>query len=520
MRPTTASSGNSPESMAALRLTNCSKRFGDIEVLTSVHLTLRGSEIHGLIGQNGSGKSTLIKILAGFYEPEDGTALEVAGEAVSLPIDAALAGALGLCFVHQDLGLFEDATVVENVVLQNVDAWSFGRISWKRERRRVAQALREFGVRIDVDARVGLLAPAEKASVAIVRALLRLRDLRGGGVLVLDEPTPHLTRDGIELLFATLRRVAASGVAVLIVTHRLDEIVELTNRVTILRNGAHIGTVDTAAVSEAKLSELLLGYTLAESEAISRRVDTEQTLAISDVTGPRLNGVSISAHRGEVLGLTGPIGGGWEELAAATVGSAATAGTISLHGDAIDVTRTSSRSMLQRGLIYIPSDRLRDAAIAEASVEDNLLMPALSSYMRRGVLSRRRMRRQAGALLTEFDVRPQDPTALLGSLSGGNQQKVVLAKWLSLTPDFVVVVEPTQGVDVGARHYIYSRLRQEAARGATVIVASTEYDDLAVLCDRVLVMHDGEVSTELHGESLTGERLVSSVVNRATLSTV
>ena len=500
----------------ALELRNCSKSFGQREVLHSANLTLKAGEVHGLVGQNGSGKSTLIKILAGFHEPSPGAELKIRGEPVPFPLHAKSASAHGVSFVHQDLGLFDDASVLENVAVGTFQVRPGYRISWRAERRRIEAALADFGVHVSVDDPAGSLSPADKASVAIVRALLQLGGGDRGGVLVLDEPTPHLTRDGIDRLFVTVRRAVARGVAVLFVTHRLDEIIELTTTVTVLRDGSVFDSRATSDLDQDSLSELLLGFRLPPgSFAHHDDASPDGVLGLRHVTAHQLRDVSFTVGRQEILGLTGPVGAGWETAAQVAAGAiAATAGEIVVEDERINVRKVTPLAMIQRGVAYVPGDRARFGAVITASVEDNLTLPALRQFYRKGLLRQRLIRASSAALLREFDVRPPDPQAQFGSLSGGNQQKVVLAKWLSMNPRATVLIEPTQGVDVGARHEIYARLKLNADRGGSVIVGSTEYEDLARLCDRVLVFHDGVISTELRGDSLTPSRLLERVFGR------
>jgi ribose transport system ATP-binding protein len=498
-----------PSPNPVLSARNFSKTFSGKTVLQNLDLDVLPGEVHGLLGQNGSGKSTFIKILAGYYAPDEGASLTVRGKPVALPLDPREPHLLGIAFVHQDLGLVPEMSVLENLRVGNFETGRCWRIPWRLERRRVRDSLRPFGLEhVAPEAEVRSLREVERALIAIVRALDRLKGLESG-VLVLDEPTAYLPRDGVERLFNAVRTVAAQGIGVLFVTHRLEEVRVLTDRVTILRDGAHVETAATASLSEQDLIERILGRSLGELYPSAHEVQGDVALSARNVTGKVVRSFSIVVHRGEIVGLTGLLGMGHEQAPHLLFGSQrARSGEISVGGRDYDLRRMSPRDAIAAGLALLPANRLREGAVQAATVTENVTLTTLPSYFSRGVLRHRRERRQVMGLLHEFHVTPPEPGRILAKLSGGNQQKALLAKWFATKPEVFILHEPTQGVDIGAKKQIFAQIRDLAQAGGSVILASVEYADLAHLCDRVLVFRDGRVVAELHGAGLSEERIV------------
>ena len=438
-----------------LELRNLSKSFGGTQALRGVDLSLLPGEVHGLLGENGSGKSTLIKVLAGFHDP-DGGELLVDGEAVRLPLAPGQFRALGLSFVHQDLGLIESLSVLENLrVAELASSRSRFGISWRRERRRARETFERYGLRIDPTAIVAELKPVERALLAIVRAIEEIHSVGDGhGVLVLDEPTVFLPREGLEVLFSLVRDVAAAGASVLFVSHDLDEVREITDRVTVLRDGALVGTVRTRETSETTFVEMIIGRQLAKLGDVEHADMTEGRVGVSveGLSGATVDNVSFEMHEGEIVGLTGLIGSGFEEVPYLLYGArSARAGRLVLRSHEIDLTRMSPTAATRSGLALIPADRKTDGSVGSLPVVENMALSVLDRYFNGVSLELRRMRRETSALMQEFDVRPNDPSLPYGALSGGNQQKALLAKWFQTEPKLLLLDEPTQGVDVQAK---------------------------------------------------------------------
>jgi ribose transport system ATP-binding protein len=499
----------------ALSIRGLRKSFGGIHALLDVDLDIQAGEVHGLLGENGSGKSTLIKVLAGFYAPDSGT-LSAWGEDVPLPVAPGRFREWGMEFVHQDLGLIPSLTVVENLIMGRLSAHRGATpISWKRERELAQRVLAKYGVSLDVTARVAELQSVEQALLAIVRGVedMRVALARTGrtrGVLFLDEPTAFLPRDQVDQLFDLIRRIVSSGASVVLVSHDLDEVCRITDRITVLRNGRNVGTVHTGETDVAGLTQMIIGRELAESEPIEHRdaAAREPVLAVDELSGPSLRDVSLELHEGEVLGITGLVGSGFEELPYLVFGSsAATTGHVRLFGETGEASRRTPGRSIAAGIALIPGDRQHDGSIGSLSLTENLMQLSLRTYFRRGLLRRAALRKDARTLMDEYDVRPREPELSYGSFSGGNQQKALMAKWLHQHPRILLVHEPTQGVDVGARQTIHHMIREAATRGTAVICASSDYEQMAAICDRVLIFAQGRVYRELTGVAVTKDNI-------------
>ena len=493
-----------------------SKTFGALRVLKDATLEILPGEVRGLVGQNGSGKSTLIKILAGYHAPDAGSELFVRGEPVPLPLGPADPRRLGISFVHQDLGLVETATVMENLRVGRYETSKAWRISWSKEARATREALRRIGSALAPETMVADVRDVDRALLALARALEQVSARGAGGLLVLDEPTAYLPRDATERLFAAVRDVAADGVGVLFVTHRLEEISAVTDTVSVLRDGALVTTQPTAALSHDELIEHILGFSLDRLYPEAHESHGERVLSVRGLSGQTVHDFSVDVSRGEILGVTGLVGMGQEELPYLLFGAErARAGELEIDGRTYDMTGLTPRSAIRAGLALSPGNRRRDGGVGDASVTENVTLPSLAGYFRGGRLQHRREGRQVADMIRDFRVVPPDPAAPLGTLSGGNQQKALLAKWFHTSPTVFIVHEPTQGVDIGAKRQIFQLIREAADAGTSFVLASSEYEDLANLCDRVLVLRDGRVVSSLHGSALTHQRLIEQCFREA-----
>ena len=501
------------EHQPVVALRHISKTFGGVRALHDVDLTIRRGEVHGLLGENGSGKSTLIKILSGFYAADRGGELEINGRPVSLPLHPGQFRSLGMSFVHQDLGLVRSLSVVENLLVGDLTSHRSWRISWARERRRAQETFGSFGLKLDPRAKVSDLRPTDRALLAIVRAIEEIRanaadDGSEYGLLVLDEPTVFLPPGDRDELSAIVREIAATRASILFVSHDLDEILEITDRVTVLRDGKVRGTVDTARASDEVLVEMIIGRRLQALSTEREQAEAGKAISITGLTGRYARDVSLTVREGEVVGLTGVLGSGFEEIPYYVFGArSAAAGRLEVDGKTYDLRGMSPSRALEAGVALIPADRQRDGSIGSLSLGDNVMVPVLHEYQSRFGLNRSRMRSDARTLLEQFDVRPPDPRLKYQSLSGGNQQKAMLAKWLQTKPSLLLLHEPTQGVDVGARQQIFQLTRKAAADGTAVVCVSTDYEQLAAVCDRVVVFGRGRVASELTGDQVTKERI-------------
>ncbi len=498
------------------------KRFGEQLALDSVDLTLAPGRIHGLLGENGSGKSTLIKILSGLYAP-DGGSLSIDGSQVRLPLRADEPAALGLRFVHQDLGLIPTLTVGENFGLL---ALAENRTGWRTSGRRLGQAARvaleRFDVAVDPAATVASLTALEQAIVAIIRAVDALP--ASGGVLVLDEPTVYLPRRDVLQLFELLRALRDEGRAILLVSHDLEEILELTDAVTVLRNGRNVGERTTSEVGVPELVELIIGRQLAgqarESPAAESPArdpgerdpgERDPVLSVRGLSGEVARDVDLDLFGGEIVGLAGLGGSGFEELPYLLFGARrAQAGEVWIAGQRSEAAAMNPTRAIRAGLTLVPADRRRFGGLMTLTVTDNITQPRMQEFQRGGLLRRAAMRRDTSSLMDRFDVRPRVPEHVFGTLSGGNQQKTLLAKWLATEPRVLLVHEPTQGVDIGAREQIFAVLRAAAEAGRSVLCASSDFAQLADLTDRTCVFHRGQLRTVLEGAELTKHNITAA----------
>jgi ribose transport system ATP-binding protein len=486
-----------------LTIRGLSKTFPGTKALDRVDFDVRPGEIHALIGQNGSGKSTLIKVLAGYHQPDPGSDIRLAGEGVDLR-DTTASRDAGFRFVHQDLGLVETLSAVENLTLgRELDTAFGGRIRWGAECRDAERRMRALGYDFDVRRPVAELGAAERTGIAIARALWDWEQAR---VLIVDEPTASLPREEVRVLFDALDRVRKQGLGVIYVSHRLDEIFKIGDRVTVLRDGKRVGTWDVERLDPDRLVSLMVGSVeLRPPHDRVFRGTQEVALEIQQLRGLEVDNVDIEARRGEVVGIAGLTGSGREELLPLLFGTASRGGEVRLDGR---IVPADPRGAMAAGMALVPADRRAEGAVVGLSVRENCTLTDLERHSARaGRLNRSAERAEVLAWIEELDVRPRRPDAVFGTLSGGNQQKVVLAKWLRRKPRVLLLDEPTQGVDVHAKATIHALAREVAADGAVVVIASSDDAELCDTCDRVLVMRSGEVVAEVEGDRLTPEEL-------------
>jgi ribose transport system ATP-binding protein len=509
---------NNGPTRARLEVRGLSKTFGSATVLRDVDFAVHPGEIHGLVGQNGSGKSTLIKLLSGVHSADPGGVIEVDGAALSHPVRPDELRHHGLAFVHQDLGLVAERTVLENIRLGQFSVRRFSRrIDWAHERRVATESLARLHAEIDTGVLVRQLPPGDRALVAIARALQSI--VPGGGCIVFDESTRALPREVLGDFYATVRRLADAGTAVIVVSHRLDEVLELTDRVSVLQDGHMVARGrETRALTEESLARLLLGRELELLEERAPRpgaVDApagrrRPVLSARDIAGESLRGVDLDVEPGEILGVIGATGSGAAELPYVLAGAApAATGRITVDAHEFHLPMRDPARMIAAGVALVPEDRASEGIAMTLTAQENLTLPR--------VRHRGRLLLRGGWQAAEFaaavellGIVPPRPHLPCSSFSGGNQQKILLAKWLLSGPRIVVLHEPTQAVDVGARMDILRALRTTSARGIAIVISSVEPQDLAAACDRVVVLRDGVVAAELRGE-LTPQSITAAV---------
>jgi ribose transport system ATP-binding protein len=498
----------------ALALAGVTKTFGRARVLDDVGVSLRRGEIHGLVGQNGSGKSTLIKVLSGFHRADAGH-VEIAGARHALPLSARQLDALGIAFVHQDLGLVDNASVVDNI---RVGRFARGQVSrlirWRAEAEAAAATLAGLGAMVDVRLPAGALSPADRAIVAIARALQSHRE--GGGFLVFDESTQSLPREVLEGFYATVRRLAAAGTSILLVSHQLDEVLALAHRVTVLKDGRVAAAgIPASATSRRELTRLMLGRD-ADTQALHDAVPTRPggaALSVRSLAGRFVRGIDLDIRAGEVVGVTGATGSGHDELPLLLSGAASGTGSVTVGEYRLDVRRAQVGGFVRAGVALVPQGRATHGLALDLSVLDNLSIPRVRERSGRWRVTRRWQAEELQWVADTLGLTPRRGDLPAAALSGGNQQKLQIGKWLVASPAVLVLHEPTQAVDVGARRDILRVVRQAAAGGAAVLVVSIDAEDLATVCDRLLVLEDGTVARELTGP-LTDSSILNAVFHR------
>ncbi len=457
-------------------------------------------EIVALVGQNGSGKSTLVKILAGIYQSDPGSTVTFGGAGDEKA---------SLHFIHQDLGLVGSLSTVENVSLGRPERWvSLGLLPKRREVKRAVELIADFGGSFDVTRPISELTAAERTIVALARALDGWEHTRN--VLVLDEPTAALHGSEVEKLFVAVRKAAALGSGVVFISHRLDEVIELADKVVVLRDGRVIGEAERGAYGHEDLVELIAGRTAERVEQRRSPVAGMPALRVRGLCGETVRDLSLDVQHGEVLGISGVLGSGRDEICSLVFGARRpVAGALSLDGTAVHPGL--AREAIKAGLGYVPANRAQEGAVMTMTVRENLTLPWLTPLRGfGGRLVRAREREEVDRWAEKIALRPADPERTIALFSGGNQQKVVLAKWLRMRPKVLLLDEPTQGVDVGAKAGVYDLIDGAAAEGSAVLMCSSDEKELATVCDRVLVLSGGRVVAELKREDLSEAALVGA----------
>jgi ABC-type sugar transport system ATPase subunit len=487
-----------------LKIIGISKTFPGQKALSDVSFEVKAGEVYSLVGQNGSGKSTLIKILSGFHHADPGGAIFVKGQLVS---GGSSRSSSSMHFIHQDLGLIPTLTTVENLSLGHpIETGVLGALRRRTEVKKAQQQLAGLGAEFDVNVPISRLEPAERTLVAVARALEGWEDSEQ--LLVLDEPTAALHTKEADLLFSAVEKVTSRGAGVIFVSHRLSEVLEISDRVGILRDGALIAEYEAGDIGHEDLVTALAGRKVDDLYATPPPPGSKIVLSTRQLSGRTITGLGFDLYEGEILGVTGILGSGREELPELLFGAGAhRSGTVNLDGRDLPA-RLSIKAGIRRGLAYVPADRAARGAILTMPLRENVTLPLLRNLWRAGGLDRGRERREVDDWIRRVQVQPPKAERNLAEFSGGNQQKAVLAKWLRTEPKVLLLDEPTQGVDVGAKATIYHLLADVAASGTAILISSAEAKDLAEVCDRVLVLRGGTIAAELSNENLTELRLI------------
>ena len=493
----------------ALALRGVSKRFGGVTALDAVDFDVAAGEVHCLAGENGCGKSTLIKIVTGVHAPEPGARLGIFGTERA-GMTPALARSLGIAVIWQDLALFPHMTVGENITFDEVVGAAPRPFRGRRLRARAAAVLERLGASLELDAPLHALPIAQRQEVAIARALLG--DAR---LIFMDEPTASLTQSETDALLGVVRSLSRQGVAVVFVSHRLAEVLEIASRVTVLRDGRLVGVYPTDGMTQARLGELMTGRTLGTEVTARDRSGAPPVLEVEGLArAGEFEDVSLTVRAGEIVALTGLIGAGRTELAHALIGmTRPDAGTVRLEGR--EVRPRSIRDAIGLGVAYVPEDRLTLGLVQPRSIADNAVISVLDRIGSAGTISPARKAELVARRLDELDVRLGSPEDPVSTLSGGNQQRVVLAKWLATEPRLLILDSPTVGVDVGARAGIFRIARRLAGEGLAILLITDEVTEALHNSDRVLHMAGGRLVGEHDPRAVTVEALEAAIYGRA-----
>ncbi|WP_322895487.1 MULTISPECIES: sugar ABC transporter ATP-binding protein [unclassified Yoonia] len=487
-----------------LRLENIVKTFPGVRALDGVSFDLRPGEVHALMGENGAGKSTLMKVLGGVLAPNAGQ-IFVAEKPVSMTNPQA-AKALGVVFIHQELSLAGELTVAENIFLGELPLKSFGRVDWKKLYADTDKILKTLNVSFNAQTRVGDLSIANQQMVEIGRALTV--DPRA---VIFDEPTASLTDAEKVVLFDVISDLQARGVGIIYISHRMEEIFKITDRISVLRDGQYRGTLNTSETDEDKVTQLMIGRSLDLSRNASHHTMGDTALEVRGLSCGRLfEDVSFALRKGEVLGFYGLVGAGRTEIAETIFGlRTPSAGQILLNGQEVQIN--SPIEAIKRGISLVPEDRKDQGLVLGMNCKDNMTLPQIGRLRNGPFISNRAELAIFDKYRDKLDIRTPGWRQAVGNLSGGNQQKIVIGKWLSMHPEVLIVDEPTRGIDVGSKSEIYNLIRDLAAQGFAVIVISSEMPEVLHVSDRIIAMFAGRVMREFTAEEVTEDNLIQAI---------
>jgi ribose transport system ATP-binding protein len=490
-----------------LQMREICKKYPGVQALNHVALEVRAGEVHVLLGENGAGKSTLMKVLSGAVRADAGNVL-LNGQPVELG-DPIRARKLGISTIYQELSLVPHLSVAENIFLGKAPSRWPGMVDWRQMRLRAEQLLRDLGVVLDVDARVRSIRLAQQQMVEVARALADEARL-----LIMDEPTSALSEREVAQLFTAIRRLTSSGVAVIYISHRMDEVFRIGDRVTVLRDGSHVATRDIAGVTVADLVRLMANREVSDHYPRRTHQRGEEVLRVEGLGSGALRDISFALHSGEIVGIAGLVGAGRTRLARAIVGAdRIDRGRIIVKGHAVSIDSPADAVRARIG--FLPEDRKQQGLVLGLSVERNISMSHLGRLSRFGVIDGDMERREAEQAISDLRIRTPGPRQTVLNLSGGNQQKVVLAKWLAAQAEILIFDEPTRGIDVAARHDIYVLMNSLVENGVGVIMISSDLPEVLGMSDRVLVMRGGAVQTEVSARDANDTRVLQAALGVA-----
>jgi rhamnose transport system ATP-binding protein len=486
-----------------LRATNIDKSYAGVHALRSASLELRAGEVHALIGENGAGKSTLIKIITGAVESDAGT-LQLHGEAVTQN-SPRLAKQLGIAAIYQQPALFPELSVAENIAIGLEESSVFSRVDWRVRKRRATELLARVGARIDPEIEAGDLTMPEQQLVEIARALGAQAK-----VLIMDEPTASLSEEDTKNLFAVIRQLRAEGVGVIYISHRLEELPLIADRVTVLRDGQTIDTREMSEVDRQQLIQLMVGR---ELSAVFPKKDVPVGEIVLELrrlgcSASGIHDINLSVRAGEIVGLAGLVGAGRTELAQTIFGlTPGDRGEILLRGKSVGIN--SAARAIELGIAYVPEDRRRHGVILDLAISANISLASLDRFSRAGVIDFRREQEVAADYTRRLGIKTPSIFAPVNTLSGGNQQKVALSRWLVTKPSVLILDEPTQGIDVGAKAEVHALMTELASQGVAILMISSELPEILGMSDRVAVMQGGSIVSTLDRDDATQEKILA-----------
>ncbi len=489
------------EKETVLRMNGISKSFGANRVLDNVRFELKKGEIHALLGENGAGKSTLLNIMTGTFRADSGE-IWVNGKKEEIR-NLTMARDLGIVRVHQELQLVREMTVGQNIFLGREPRTGVGLIDYEEIFKRADEILKKLDADFSARVIVAELSTAQQQMVEISKALLQ--DFI---VLALDEPTSSLTGNEIEKLMQTMDNLRKEGKSIIYISHRMEEIFRITDRATIFRDGQYIGTVETAKTDKAELIKMMVGRNIAEQRFNEKsNVKEDVALEVKHLSGRGFRDVSFQLHKGEVLGFAGLVGAGRTEVMRAVFGiDRRQGGEIFVNGQKVSVKKPLDAQ--REGIMLIPEDRKYQGMVGILSNRANIVLSNLKKYVRHGILDHAYIKKDAGEYMERLQVSPRDEEYETGRLSGGNQQKIVIARTMNTDPDILILDEPTRGIDINVKFEIYKLIRQFADEGKAVIMISSELPEVISLSDRVIVMYEGKITGELDSSELTEEKIM------------
>lgn len=491
-----------------IEIKKLTKIYPGVRALDNVSFTINKGEVHALVGENGAGKSTLIKILAGVITPDEGEILiDGKVESFSHPLEALQKG---IAVTFQDLSLFPNLSVAENISISKKIEEGEMVLDWSEMKRIAREAINELGVKLDINKKLGYLSIGNQQLVAIARALVHDAKL-----LILDEPTASLAKEDINALFRVVNLLKKRGMSILFVSHKLDEIFEISDRISVLRDGKYIGTYPKEEITEDELISYMVGRKVRYTR-YDKRKRQEPLLEVKNLSKKNnFKDISFTLNRGEILGITGLVGAGRTEVAQAIFGNnVPDSGEIYLEGKRINNDSTSKA--LKTGIAYVPESRQTQGLVLGKSLADNITVTILDRITNGlNLLDKRLKTGIVREWINKLNIKPAYPDMQIDQFSGGNQQKAVIAKWLAYNPKVLIVDEPTQGIDIGAKSEIHKLLRDLAEEGMGIIVISSELPEVLAICDRILVMRRGRIAGEFTGNDVTQEELLNKAITKA-----